>query len=643
MKISKKIIYLISGIFAIGAIGFGALGYKITHPFKPSFFNYKSYISEKNEEYLNRFFQYKVFDEINEFGKALTNNKAAAGIGSDFQAVNLIKEGLITKIDYSVLLDDSSLRSYNDVKSALKSLYRKEIWDHLESYNKYLIDQNQKPLLSNWTDGVHPTEFWEYFVPYYSQDAIVGYNVTKVSIKPENKKINSEEIDFDSLSNQAKYGQENTHNLVNILKTLKANGFNHLTITDAIRDNMLYGSSYWKLPNGNRISDKFTGDVTDKTYPELLKYFNDLIFDSMGYSLKDYNHISLKGDSLEIIRNVLNPDYKDYAAAIMYNGDAMNAYYGSEHFPELKKDGQIRGIKPKHNILLIDGLVVAKNGSEESKKNYLKVLSNSVYENLKNKYQIIKQLKTENKNNLLNNEKVLNEYLYLKDWENLKKIELESFNLTNEQIEDFINLVSPLIDLTNFDNFSKLEEFYETRKKYQLFVEGKTSESVNINDRISYLPGLVQNYLLNNKFDLIDAILKEEFEPKDNFELVLKRLIDQYQITHNIVNLENKTKNEKALILARVIVALQLQNELVSDRNYYIDNFNYVRYVPVENSLYELVLRNYFLDFENGQNETVIKIYEIINNNNNIHKALAPISKKLQSKINIEYFNLTKS
>ncbi|PPJ44556.1 hypothetical protein C0075_25890, partial [Rhizobium sp. KAs_5_22] len=75
--------------------------------------------------------------------------------------------------------------------------------------------------------------------------------------------------------------------------------------------------------------------------------------DGTGFDIKDNKHISFIGDGLEIVNNIINPTRPDVNVAIMYNGDAIDAYYGSDNFPDVVEDGEIRSIKPKHNLLLV--------------------------------------------------------------------------------------------------------------------------------------------------------------------------------------------------------------------------------------------------------------------------------------------------
>ncbi|MCU9932060.1 hypothetical protein NW733_05365 [Mycoplasmopsis felis] len=67
-------------------------------------------------------------------------------------------------------------------------------------------------------------------------------------------------------------------------------------------------------------------------YEILIDSFVDLIKDGTGFDIRNNKHITLKGDGLEIVNDLINPNRPDINAAIMYNGDAIDSYYGSDNF-----------------------------------------------------------------------------------------------------------------------------------------------------------------------------------------------------------------------------------------------------------------------------------------------------------------------
>lgn len=85
---------------------------KISKPYKPSFYNYASYISIENRKKIEKTFDYKEFQVLEEFNDALTREKAIAGIGTDNQVVTLIKQDRLRKIDYQTLFGVDSPKEF---------------------------------------------------------------------------------------------------------------------------------------------------------------------------------------------------------------------------------------------------------------------------------------------------------------------------------------------------------------------------------------------------------------------------------------------------------------------------------------------------------------------------------------------------
>ncbi|MFL1038143.1 hypothetical protein ACJOMK_06830, partial [Mycoplasmopsis synoviae] len=93
----KVILYSGAALAGVATIS-GLVAGKINFKYKRSIWNYKSYISDENLRVIDKNFDYKQFDTISQFSNALINNKAVAGIGSDFFPFNLVKNNHIQKI-----------------------------------------------------------------------------------------------------------------------------------------------------------------------------------------------------------------------------------------------------------------------------------------------------------------------------------------------------------------------------------------------------------------------------------------------------------------------------------------------------------------------------------------------------------------
>ncbi|TDV23293.1 spermidine/putrescine transport system substrate-binding protein [Mycoplasmopsis mustelae] len=743
---TTKVILTTATLAATTAIITSTAALKTTNHFKPSFFNYKAYMSEYNINQLSEAFDYKEFDEINQFSNALRNNKTVAGIGSEFLTVELIKNNLISKLDYSILFNLPELKIYtqydslknqllkltqlkanksnevsdlqltkvstefqkaaaarNEIRNYVKLTMRSEVWKHLA---KYQIGNDN--------------ELWEYFYPYYSQDMAIAYNIHKIDItklpKYKNNKAYEDFINDDESINFEKYFDKyrdnfiggnsksqqitNPYAIINVLKTLSANGFDKWLITDAVRDNMLYGSSYWPSgPNGQRTDTNFSGAVdldesnkNNKTYKILIDAFADLIKDGTGYDVRNSQHITLKGDGLEIVNELINPKRPDVNAAIMYNGDVIDAYYAKDNFKTGVTDDEIRAVKPSQNILLVDGLVITSKLEESQRNYYLNIISQGHFSYLKDIITRYKNLKAQNLipdlSNSVNNQiklqkiqNIITEDYVMNVWKDLKKKEFSEYNQSHKNeifgfnindYQTFINDIAKIIDLSIPTNKQKFNEFYKTRNLYQNNLSNNENEDIS-QQRINYAPHLIEKYLRQNHALFIDNLLKLF---KDNIKIKNEHVILNLTI-ENINNfLKEKTSSQFENILAWILSS-NLQtlkdnypdsvNELNNDENplfswlansiTYINlgnedfledypnlnNFAFINYTPSSITDYEIVFRYYFLDKFDGQDQTAINMYEIIDNSNTIHETIQPVDDKTLSLITTYYFNKVKS
>lgn len=698
MKKFKRFIIFGASLLFLSTIFITTLTLKKNKSFKPSFYNYKSYMSDDNIEHLNNTFDYKEFDEINQFTNALINNKAAAGIGSDFLAAELANKGLISKLDYSILLNLPELKNYlkyddylkefnelniqlkntkdqeqkaslnnkilkiqqnlNDSKKAkelikqyVKLTLRPEIWNHLNSYN--LNDNN---------------ELWEYFYPYYSQDMVIAYNIKKVSINPENLDENqsidiSKYIDKFINTEPNKEIIQNPYSIINLLKIISENGYDKWVITDAVRDNMLYGSSYWPLPNG-RTDEKFTGIVQEednhsKPYEILIDSFVDLIKDGTGFDIRNNKHITLKGDGLEIVNDLINPNRPDINAAIMYNGDAIDSYYGSDNFPNQVEDGEIRAIKPNQNILLVDGLVLSNKLNQETKDDFMHNISTGYYSYLSKviqKYKSIFNQDLEQNFDNLQNKLVENHIIEI--WKDFKTNELsEQWNdLNNDVIINFVNKIASIIDLSSQENNKEFINFYDLRQKYLK----KAEQDINKNDAINYSSYLMKEFLNKNYSDFMNNLVNKILEiSNNNFEVKEEELLKLNQDEFSKMIIKNtltfieeflqkikENENKEEFIFDTIInslVFIDLSNEEYLKNYNNLSNFNFINYVPTSITDYELIYRFYFFDKYDNHDFNAINMFEIINTDAIKHESIKPVNDKLLSKITTYYFSKIKS
>ncbi|MFV8418571.1 hypothetical protein [Mycoplasma sp. Sp33II] len=629
MKKLYRNLLICSSLLVTGAVVGSALAYKATHQYKPAFYNFKSYMSEDNQDVLRQHFTYTQFSEISEFNNALINHKAAAGVGTDFLAAQLAKKGLITKIDYSVLFNDPSLKNnYQKTKNLVRLFLRDEIWNHLAQYNEELAQANKG-------------ELWEYFFPYYSQDAVVAYNTLKNPIDPANREDADDKLSGIATSwlKEQDFGNQEAYNsFINVLKAVHANGFDSFIITDAMRDNMLYGSSYWLLPDGDRTSSKFTGDVKSDTYKILIDSFKQLIKDGTGYDVRNNRHISFEGDGLELLNQLINPKRPDITAAIMYNGDAIDAYYGSDNYPASEKeeelgishDGDIRVIKPKQNLLLVDGIMLSSANDQNENDLYLQILGQSIYSNLNSYWEIGKdKITLDNYNKALKVQ--FSENVTAQVWKQIQQqgafahlwdSSLLAQPIESEQVNQVITKYSDLINLSLPQNHTWFEKYAQMQTQ-------RDEEVANYDAKINISPSMLQAYFLASKDNFLVQSLaflssdesKINMSQETDEDAILAAIIEtNKEEANNFIQEAEDKKEALALYLGRKIAFIDISNDENIEGWGNLTNFNYINYVPTQEIDYQLVLRNYFADVTDGQDKNVIDIYKIVDVSNRSDK-----------------------
>ncbi|MEA4134357.1 hypothetical protein VBM90_00855 [Mycoplasma sp. 2704] len=576
-------------IALVSIFTFTLVGVKMSNRFKPSFFNYKSYISDENRDKIQENFSYKTFDEINEFTVALVNSKAIAGIGSDFQAVNLIKKNLLAPIDFKKLLNLSDKPDKELLKNILQTIYTPIVFEHLASYDEDLkTDQSGKKY-------EEPRHLWEYFVPYFMQDAVVAFNTKKQKQTNGAQPITKELLDQNKTKLQANgtnLEEFGSLSLYNQLNTLFNNGYSNLTITDAVRANMLYGSFYDFKPTGVVLNTN--NDVTKDNYTKFIDNFYSLVQKGTGKNPNDSKYITYDGDGQGILNKLINPQYPEADSAVMYNGDALDAYFSDNNYEEVE-NGTVQSFKIAQNILLIDGLVVAKNTSQGTLNELYETLNSSIYSNMGELYRFTKQFKNDIQEGLNNYSlKMYDEYIDLvfRDY----YTDLNKYNDFKSQLHELYK--ATLIDINTLSSYkAKVEELFSIQETKNVFVR------------------LIQD--LNNK------------DPENAVD----------------INDEDEFKKKIEFIVNHIDFANSKFVKIMNKKYLQLNNFDFVNYTPPTRFEYELVKRNYFITDDNELDNSALYIYQIENDPNEkvTHTKINGVDDNLSSKIGIAYNQKFKS
>ncbi|QZE12442.1 hypothetical protein [Mycoplasma sp. Ms02] len=631
IKTLKRFASFAFGFFAILLVFIVSFSIKLNTKFKPSFYNYKSSMSEDNIEVLSEEFDYKQFNEITEFTTAIVNNRAVAGIGTDYIAAELIKKGYLAKIDYATLFNLPDLKP-EDYEEMLKVTLSTIVWDHLQEYDDYLGKDEQGQQI----------KLWEYFVPYFTQDAVISYNYKKVPIADENKISEDGEllkqIDFEKYKNADFLVGEDVYSIINIMKILRANGYEYWTITDAQRDNMLYGTTYdIALNNEERIQTGFTGTVNDQTYKRIIDNFSHLIKDGTGHNVTDTKYITFKGDGLEVLNDLIDPLKQNVNATLMYNGDAIDAYYSNDNFRELPEGEVFSSVRPSQNVYLVDGLVLNKANTNFQNQKYQDLLARGPYQDAGKTYLYYQKLKVENPDwdfAQLRKQAVFNvQAEYYKNWKYPELLEIaQEYNAE----KDWEQEVNDLIDKINFNYLQSAKNADLTQTLYKDAVINVFAQAL-----IEYknLDDSTQGYSKKEKRDdLLNKI-------NNNLELIL--------IDNIFQNREKDDKTEIDDLVANNIAWVSLSKdeedtENITNKIYKnylnIDNFDYINYsLPIEaDSLF--VYNNYFYNGDGTNDSVAQNLFYIEQSTDSVdHKAIIPVDNELKSKIRIYYYQKTKS
>ncbi|WP_406617261.1 hypothetical protein [Mycoplasmopsis adleri] len=288
------------------------------------------------------------------------------------------------------------------------------------------------------TDDPNKIHLYNYFIPYFAQDMVIAYNPLKLKkyndmyksvnmdepsepsedatqeeknqydkdltaynlayskavekfffnvTKDLETKINKDlKTIYDSTKDSQLAQLKNTIPMINALETLRnpygknndTDAFQYYEYTDAVRDNMIYGSSYrWDAtlkkhvpqPTGGAIIKETTSvtgkEITTPIYKTLIDQFLALFKDGTGYALNNTAHVRTSGNGLDLLNTLIDPT-KITNVGIIYNGDALDAFYSRDNITNSDvPDGSIRFIRPSVNLLLVDGLVISEDTTDE--------------------------------------------------------------------------------------------------------------------------------------------------------------------------------------------------------------------------------------------------------------------------------------
>ncbi|AZG68969.1 hypothetical protein EGN60_00800 [Mycoplasma struthionis] len=594
-RIWKAILFATAVIIVIGSI-LAAFLVKINNQYRPSVYNYESYLAPQIISKLKNKYNYKEFKEINEFTQALSQEKAIAGVGSDFQAAQLIIDKKIKKFNFETIYGEKG-----NSWEYRKQFFNPNIVRHIEDFDAMLLstiddldkkgkikdfeiernDQNQpirfrlketKEKYATYNDGWD--HFYDYIVPYFSQDKGVAYNINKAT-RPK--------VDVDNVV-PALENKDKKLSWEEIFKTLHNNKYEVFGWTNAYVDNLMIGAFtygdnwkdiFTKVVNGTRVLN-----FNEKNYRLAIDSFIKFVKNTTGRDIKNTKYNYLSSDGLELLNHLIEPKEGRSDAAVIYNGDALDAYYSEDNFSSVE-EGKVKYIRPKTNYMLMDNWIISKSLSDKEAEEFTKTLAETIYHGtvLTNKIDTL-EAKIEKMENLF--------------FSDLKVKINEDEELVSSQKEALQEALEKTSDESK-------EEIIEAFKE-----AGVNIDNLNSNNFTQW------NLDKFNKFVDLPA-------QKENYEWLLV-LRD---------NLEGD-----GILFDEIISNLFTENNISE-----LENFDFVSYTPTDKLTYEFVKKWYFAGDTNA-----MAIYEQPEADENYEVYSYPIiDNNLRTRIVAYYFEATKS
>lgn len=352
----KKIIGIITGVVALLASIITIICLKIAFPFKPSFYSYSSYFDEKTVEDINKKYSYKEYGDVNSFEFALENNKIIGGITSDYAIITLINEGKVSPLR-------KKMEQINkQIKNPWEDYFTPEAVEQMNSFNSYLDQELLRKMYGNEYGKDYIFSFSDFVIPYFINDKLLAYDTSKIF-----NEINMPNDPFN-------FNQAPT--LVEALNALSGK-LNDIQIqwTKNERENIALGSSI------NNPENNWDTTITSQNYLELINNFANMIFEGTGASISNIKRNLFDSDSDIILNNLINPTSK-IDAAFIYNGDALDAYYGHDNFSVITDGDRLRIIRTKYTVRILDCFVISSSIDDNEQKKLLEYFNDIIFKDI---------------------------------------------------------------------------------------------------------------------------------------------------------------------------------------------------------------------------------------------------------------------
>lgn len=360
----KMIIFIVIGILTLGFIIF-IICIKSIYTFKPSFYAYSSYVDNKTKKMISKNYSYKEYGNVSEFEYAFENNKAVAGITSDYSIISLINEGKLAPIRQDIMKINNLINNWEDY-------FSDSVKEQMNFYNSTLDQTFLKNKFGDNDINNGDYKFSDFIVPYFINDKLIAFDTQKV--------LNKKNLTLDQVNKELSLNNNSTPTIIEALKSLNQHTTNKsfkVQWSKNERENVVLGATY----ENENINENWSTKITNDNYEQLLNNFSKIVKEGTGSSINDVKKNLFDTDSDIILNNLINPDSK-ITTAIIYNGDALDAYYGHDNFSSVEDGDRVRILRTKYTVRILDAFVVSSSIDKNKRLELLTNFNTSLFANM---------------------------------------------------------------------------------------------------------------------------------------------------------------------------------------------------------------------------------------------------------------------
>ena len=367
--LQRKMVWITMAIIGLVITLITVISVKILNPYKPAFYIFSGYLDQTSMKVVDQKYSLKEYGDINEFDYALSNQKAMAGVTSDYLIINLINEGKLAPVS-------KEMQALNNIQSKTDYLnfFTDEAQSQMQFYDQFISAKTQQELRKKYPEYLenninYDFTFSDFVVPYFMNDQVYAFDTKKIlgQTFAAGEKINP--LGF-SETNGIPLANSMIEAVNKIVTSYnQKNGVKIQWVKNEI-ENTILGTEF----NGGIFSTQLTND----NYKQLLDNFSQMVLQATGHKMSETGFNLFETDSDVILNNLINPD-SYINVATLYNGDALDAYWGNDNFKSITDGDRLRIIRSKNSIRILDAFVVSSDISTENKQDLLKFFNEEVF------------------------------------------------------------------------------------------------------------------------------------------------------------------------------------------------------------------------------------------------------------------------